>query len=93
MNVGRRYSMRIIEGSESANTLHVALVVSRYNDFITNRLQTGAEAALLRQQGVDLLQGYHLGKPTIDRPWKVKRVAKLRLGKSDEYRIYSSAAY
>jgi diguanylate cyclase (GGDEF)-like protein len=55
-------------------------------------VETGAEAALLRQQGVDLLQGYHLGKPTIDRPWKVKRVAKLRLGKSDEYRIYSSAA-
>jgi EAL domain-containing protein (putative c-di-GMP-specific phosphodiesterase class I) len=55
-------------------------------------VETGAEAALLRQQGVDLLQGYHLGKPTIDRPWKVKRVAKLRLGTSDEYRIYSSAA-
>ncbi|HEX3499732.1 MAG TPA: GGDEF and EAL domain-containing protein [Stellaceae bacterium] len=55
-------------------------------------VETAAEAALLRQQGVDLLQGYHLGKPTIDRPWKVKRVAKTRLGKSDQYRIFSSAA-
>ncbi len=55
-------------------------------------VETGAEAALLRQQGVDLLQGYHLGKPSIDRPWKVKRVATPRSDKSDECRILSSAA-
>jgi diguanylate cyclase (GGDEF)-like protein len=56
-------------------------------------VETGAEAALLRQQGVDLLQGYHLGKPTTDRPWKVRRLAKPRADKSETYRVYSSAAY
>jgi diguanylate cyclase (GGDEF)-like protein len=55
-------------------------------------VETAAEAALLRQQGVDLLQGYHLGKPTIERSWKVKRVAKARVGKSDHYRVFSGAA-
>jgi EAL domain-containing protein (putative c-di-GMP-specific phosphodiesterase class I) len=56
-------------------------------------VETGAEAALLRQQGVDLLQGYYLGKPATERPWKVKRLAKSRPSKSDARRLYSSAAY
>jgi diguanylate cyclase (GGDEF)-like protein len=56
-------------------------------------VETAAEAALLRQQGVDLLQGYHLGKPSTDRAWKVKRLAKPRLAKLDARRLYPSAAY
>jgi diguanylate cyclase (GGDEF)-like protein len=56
-------------------------------------VETGAEAALLRQQGVDLLQGYYLGKPATERPWKVKRLAKSRPSKSDARRLYSSAVY
>jgi diguanylate cyclase (GGDEF)-like protein len=55
-------------------------------------VETGAEAALLKQQGVDLLQGYHLGKPAIDRPWRVKRIATPRSGKSGHRRILSGAA-
>jgi 6,7-dimethyl-8-ribityllumazine synthase len=38
--------MRVIEGSGSAAGVRVALVVSRYHDFITDRLQAGALAAL-----------------------------------------------
>lgn len=38
--------MRIIEGSRSASGLKFAIVVSRYNDFVTDRLQKGALAAL-----------------------------------------------
>lgn len=38
--------MRIIEGSRSASGLKFAVVVSRYNDFVTDRLQKGALAAL-----------------------------------------------
>ena len=38
--------MRIIEGSRSASGLAFAVVVSRYNDFVTDRLQKGALAAL-----------------------------------------------
>lgn len=38
--------MRIIEGTQSAAGLKFALVVSKYNDFVTDRLQTGAVAAL-----------------------------------------------
>jgi diguanylate cyclase (GGDEF)-like protein len=55
-------------------------------------VETAAEAALLKQQGVDLLQGFHFGKPTIERPWQVKRT-KPRLDKSDGCRLLSSAAY
>ena len=38
--------MRTIEGTASAAGFRFALVVSRYNDFVTDRLQSGAVAAL-----------------------------------------------
>ena len=43
--------MRIIEGTRPAAGLKFAVVVSRYNDFVTDRLQKGAIAALA-QAGV-----------------------------------------
>ena len=36
----------IIEGAHSAKGMRFAVVVSKYNDFVTDRLQTGALAAL-----------------------------------------------
>lgn len=38
--------MRIIDGSRSAAGLKFAVVVAKYNDFVTDRLQKGALAAL-----------------------------------------------
>jgi 6,7-dimethyl-8-ribityllumazine synthase len=38
--------MQTIEGSQSGAGLRVAVVVSKYNDFVTERLQAGAVAAL-----------------------------------------------
>ena len=38
--------MRTIEGSNNATGFRFALVVSKYNDFVTDRLQAGALAAL-----------------------------------------------
>jgi 6,7-dimethyl-8-ribityllumazine synthase len=38
--------VRIIEGSRPASGLKFAVVVAKYNDFITDRLQRGALAAL-----------------------------------------------
>jgi len=38
--------MRTIEGSTNATGFRFAIVVSKYNDFITGRLQVGALAAL-----------------------------------------------
>jgi len=40
--------MRTIEATPAARGLRVALVVSKYNDFVTDRLQTGALAALTK---------------------------------------------
>lgn len=40
--------MRRLEGALQAEGLRIALVVSRFNDFITARLLDGAESALLR---------------------------------------------
>jgi 6,7-dimethyl-8-ribityllumazine synthase len=40
--------MRTIEGTSAAAGLRVALVVAKYNDFVTDRLQTGALAALAK---------------------------------------------
>ncbi len=40
--------MRTIEGTSAAAGLRVALVVAKYNDFVTERLQTGALAALAK---------------------------------------------
>ena len=39
-------SMHTIEGTPIATGLRVAVVVSKYNDFVTDRLQAGALAAL-----------------------------------------------
>jgi 6,7-dimethyl-8-ribityllumazine synthase len=38
--------VRIIDGSGGAGGLRVALVVSKYNDFVTGRLESGALSAL-----------------------------------------------
>lgn len=38
--------MNIIEGSQSAKGMRFAVVVSKYNDFVTDRLQAAALAAL-----------------------------------------------
>ena len=38
--------MITLEGTQSAKGLRFAVVVSKYNDFVTDRLQTGALAAL-----------------------------------------------
>lgn len=38
--------MRIIDGSHTAAGLRVALIVSKYHDFVTDKLQQGALAAL-----------------------------------------------
>jgi 6,7-dimethyl-8-ribityllumazine synthase len=38
--------MRTIEATQAAPGLRIAVVVSRYNDFVTDRLQAGAVAAL-----------------------------------------------
>ena len=32
-------------------------------------VETEEQAAILRREGVDLLQGYHFGKPMLERPW------------------------
>jgi len=39
--------MRVIEGTSAATGLRVALVVSKFNDFVTDRLQAGAVNALV----------------------------------------------
>ena len=44
--------MRTIEGSTSATGFRFALVVSKYNDFVTDRLQAGA-LARLTEAGAD----------------------------------------
>ncbi len=42
----RQVAMRTIEGSKRATGFRFAIVVAKYNDFITDRLQAGALAAL-----------------------------------------------
>lgn len=52
--------MRIIEGSRPAAGLKFAVVVSRYNDFVTDRLQKGALAGLahagVRDEDITLIR-------------------------------------
>jgi 6,7-dimethyl-8-ribityllumazine synthase len=38
--------LRVVEGIGAADDLRIAVVVSRYNDFVTGRLENGAIAAL-----------------------------------------------
>ena len=40
--------MRTIEGASGVAGLRVAVIVSKYNDFVTDRLQSGAVAALAK---------------------------------------------
>jgi 6,7-dimethyl-8-ribityllumazine synthase len=46
-------SIRTIEGTPIATGLRIAIVVSKYHDFVTDRLQTGALAALAAAGVVD----------------------------------------
>jgi 6,7-dimethyl-8-ribityllumazine synthase len=46
--------MQIIEGTPSAAGFRFALVVSKYNDFVTDRLQAGALAALTAAGAADI---------------------------------------
>jgi EAL domain-containing protein (putative c-di-GMP-specific phosphodiesterase class I) len=39
---------------------------------IAECVETAEEAALLREEGVGFLQGFHLGRPTIERPWRAR---------------------
>ncbi len=56
-------------------------------------VETAPEAALLRQQGVDFLQGYYFGKPAIERPWSAAPAADdNRSPRKPGRRILSSAA-
>jgi 6,7-dimethyl-8-ribityllumazine synthase len=52
--------MQTIEGDHSGGELRIAIVVSRYNDFVTERLQSGAFAALeaagVRSENVTLIR-------------------------------------
>jgi diguanylate cyclase (GGDEF)-like protein len=41
-------------------------------------VETAEELAILRQQGVDFMQGYYFGKPSIERAWDVARPAAPR---------------
>jgi 6,7-dimethyl-8-ribityllumazine synthase len=41
-------TMRIVEGTQKAGGFKFAIVVSRYHDFVTDRLQAGAVAALAK---------------------------------------------
>jgi diguanylate cyclase (GGDEF)-like protein len=45
-------------------------------------VETAQEAAMLRQQGVDFLQGYYFGKPTIERAWTAAPAEPQKLGRS-----------
>ena len=45
--------MRTIDGSGTARGLRFALVVAKYNDFVTDRLQVGALAALTHHGVLD----------------------------------------
>ncbi|HUZ71826.1 MAG TPA: EAL domain-containing protein [Stellaceae bacterium] len=40
-------------------------------------VETAEEAALLRREGVNFLQGYHFGRPTLERPWIARHQARL----------------
>lgn len=40
-------------------------------------VETAEDAALLRSEGIDYLQGYHIGVPTTERPWVAAPVAKI----------------
>ena len=54
-------------------------------------VETAEEAKLLEQQGVDLLQGYHFGKPSIERSWQVTHPL-LSGSPTDGHRFSSGAA-
>ncbi|MBV8650692.1 MAG: EAL domain-containing protein [Alphaproteobacteria bacterium] len=56
-------------------------------------VETAPEAAMLRQQGVDFLQGYYFGKPAIERPWSAEAAAdEARSATKPGRRVLSSAA-
>ncbi len=42
---------------------------------VAESVETAQEATILRREGVRFLQGYHFGRPTIERPWLARGAA------------------
>ncbi len=63
----------LADRSENRVILRHLLGLTRGFGLSTNAecVETAEEAALLREEGVGFLQGYHCGRPTIERPWCV----------------------
>jgi EAL domain-containing protein (putative c-di-GMP-specific phosphodiesterase class I) len=36
---------------------------------VAEGVETAAEAAILRREGIGYMQGYYYGRPSLDRPW------------------------
>jgi len=41
-------------------------------------VESAEDAELLRAEGIAYLQGYHIGPPTIERPWLTNTAARVR---------------
>jgi len=71
--------IRGIHASPDNQVLTAALVsIARHFDMFTvaESVENGEDARLLRNSGVDCLQGYHFGAPTIRPPWTVAQAGK-----------------
>ncbi|MCH8466805.1 MAG: EAL domain-containing protein [Roseinatronobacter sp.] len=71
-------------GQEPDNQVLVQALVSiaRHFDMFTvaESVETGEDARLLVDLGVDCLQGYYFGAPTTQAPWKVSQLKSTRAG-------------
>ncbi|SNR68632.1 6,7-dimethyl-8-ribityllumazine synthase [Desulfurobacterium atlanticum] len=68
--------MKVFEGKLKADGLKFAIVVSRFNSFITDRLVEGAVDCIVRHGGDESLIDIYKVPGSFELPLAVKRVAK-----------------
>jgi diguanylate cyclase (GGDEF)-like protein len=71
VKIDRAFIQNIAESPESQVFLRHLLGLAKSFGFSTvaEGIETADEAAILRREGVNFLQGFYYGRPSIERPW------------------------
>jgi EAL domain-containing protein (putative c-di-GMP-specific phosphodiesterase class I) len=85
VKIDRAFIQNIAESPENQVFLRHLLGLAKGFGFSTvaEGIETADEAAILRREGVDFLQGFYYGRPNIERPWLAADPIAERAGAAD----------
>ena len=78
LKIDRQFCKGIADDPDNQVLTQALLSIARHFDMFTvaEGVETGRDAAFLSEMGVDCMQGYYFGAPSIMPPWKVDSAAE-----------------